>query len=96
MVDCLPDGRIVEDAGAKYLRALAAQPAFPQGKFDQVGHVATSKMSGGLTKREWFAGQALVAIMASLPLPPRKVPDPDEIAGGAVELADALIEALNK
>lgn len=45
----------------------------------------------GLTKREWFAGQALLGTLAAV----TSEPSDAYLAGRAVALADALIAALN-
>ena len=47
----------------------------------------------GLTKREWLAGLAMQGIMAN---PSFTTNSPEDIAAGAIEQADALIEELNK
>ena len=47
--------------------------------------------SGGLTKRELYAGLALQGLLANQPYSGNKV-----VAKRAVEIADALIEALNR
>jgi hypothetical protein len=61
------------------------EPAFPT---TQNGH------TGGLTKRELFAAMAMQGLAAN------SIPGahhlPTELIAGAVELADALIEKLNK
>ena len=78
------------------METLAHQPVFPnEERTSQFADVPNSMMTGGLTKREYFAGLALQGILAN--------------AGGwldediaekqakiAVDCADALIEALNK
>jgi hypothetical protein len=47
----------------------------------------------GLTKREWFAGQALLGILSGSLIPNES---PRAFAMDSVNLADALIEELNK
>lgn len=52
--------------------------------------VKFTELSGGLTKREFFAAQALAALDTS------EMKAPQNIAAKAVKIADALIEALNE
>ena len=54
-------------------------------------HAFVSEWQNGLTKREYFAGQAMVGYASSVPKA-----EFDNIAHWSVELADALINALNK
>ena len=62
-------------------------PAFPQD--DYFDEQLTGQIPG-LTKREYFAGQALQGLLAS----PKPLPDGAEDI--AVMMADALIKSLNK
>ena len=65
------------------------EPAFPI----NVGLDGTD----GLSKREYFAGQAMQAIAnAEQRVSPLQRRNPDEIADKAVEIADALIAKLQK
>lgn len=48
----------------------------------------------GLTKREWFAGQALQGLLASVG--GNEWPDRKGVSMVAVEMANAVIEELNK
>jgi len=65
------------------------EPAFPI----NVGLDGTD----GLSKREYFAGQAMQAIAnAEQRVSPLQRRNPDEIADKAVEIADALIARLQK
>lgn len=49
--------------------------------------------TGGLTKREWFAGLAMQGVLAG---PDSPNFEDDSVARSAVDLADALIAALNE
>lgn len=77
--------------------ANEAEPAFPQGM--AVGDVA--RMHGGLTKREWIAGQVLAGIAAPL-IEAAGVAKEDPtvvartIAHVSVGLTDALLAELAK
>lgn len=52
----------------------------------------TSEAHGGLTKREWFAGQALIGLLSVEPSDCTA----KEFAKAAVEQADALLAELAK
>lgn len=65
------------------------------------GNAASGELEGGLTKREYFAAVAMQGICAGSGGAGKYTVNggwyrPDTIANAAVEIADALIEALNK
>jgi hypothetical protein len=67
-----------------------------------VGPDGRLKVGAGLTKREWFAGMAMQGILAS-PTPwtadfeaSTPMTSWQDVASGSVQMADALIAALNK
>lgn len=64
------------------------QPAFTDGH----GYHTPEQWSDGITKREHFAAMAMQWILAD----PNTIGDHQQVALGAVNMADALIEALNK
>jgi len=55
-----------------------------------------TESEGGLTKREFFATQALVGLVQRSQYRDRELIEMPSIANIAVQFADALIEALNK
>lgn len=65
------------------------EPAFPEVNHD---NPQFSYPTYGLTKREYFAAMAMQGIVAD----PNGYIMAADIAKGAVEIADALIEQLNK
>lgn len=66
----------------------AHQPAFPNAWEETNEHgVKFPFVTNGLTKREYFAAQALAGICANILYP-------DDAARSAVRVADALIKAL--
>jgi hypothetical protein len=71
-----------------------AQPAFPVfvTQEDENGEVTKVGSEGGLTKREFFAAQALPALIRCN----YTVGSPEEITATAVRYADALIAELEK
>jgi hypothetical protein len=65
-------------------------PMFPQ--FERVGDVAFTK--GGMTLRDWFAGQALVGYLAAFANPSAlSVESPGSAASAAYKYADAMLHA---
>jgi hypothetical protein len=65
-------------------------PAFPQHGFDTVAERFTSQ--GGMTLRDYFAGLALMGVMASRnPTSPRFYPEDD--AAYVYAVADAMLKA---
>lgn len=56
----------------------------------------SKELGGGLTKREFFATQALVGLVQRTQYRDRELIEMPSIADAAVKFADALIEALNK
>lgn len=64
----------------------AIETAFPQAR----GHGAAAVQDPGLTKREWFAGQALLIVGA---LWQDRHASQHEIAAAAYEIADAMLAA---
>ncbi len=67
----------------------AEKPAFPNKLYD-------NRAMNGMTKREYFAGLAMQAILASEKYaPPRRLKF-SGMAEDAVAAADALIEQLNR
>ncbi len=74
-------------------------PAFPV-VIDNTGRgLQTGIQSGwatGLSLRDWFAGQAMAAIIAKVPLgaaPPGVTDRNEMVAIGAYDYADAMLEA---
>jgi hypothetical protein len=67
-------------------------------KRDNHGLVFPGPLSPGLTTREYFAGQALIGIIASCANPGcRSIPNDDDaenFAKASVAFADALLQAL--
>ena len=65
-------------------------PAFPSPmQDDRDCHARNESGYGGLSIRDWFAGQALIVLAANLTV--REYPS--ETASRAYELADAMLEA---
>lgn len=64
-------------------------PAFPMKGWD--GSLSDALRPMGLTKREWFAGMAMMGLRAQKLLNPS-----EEIASLAIRDADALIAKLSK
>jgi hypothetical protein len=64
--------------------AVSGEPAFGHGNHEQGG-------APGITKREYFAGQALAGMFANSKLTTFEL---DELAGGALRAADILLAAL--
>lgn len=71
------------------LAKIAEQSAFPH--LRRLGNAEIS--SGGLTKREWFAGQVLAAIAGDYVGQPAMI---GIATDHAVRMADALIERLGR
>ncbi len=75
-------------------------PAFPLGEQrDSLGN-GISEVSFGMSLRDWFAGQALPAIMVSAgigramrTLSIENIPPSTEMAAMSYELADAMLKA---
>lgn len=71
-------------------------PAFP--RIDGIepmeyGNAHSVITEGGMTLREWYAGQALIGAMATMAHPQHDgLWDPTEVAEAAYELADAMLE----
>ncbi len=63
-------------------------PAFPHFKTNEQGKTELCPQ-GGMTLRDWFAGQALQGVLASLQIPHQW----DEIAQSAYRGADAMLAA---
>lgn len=61
-------------------------PAFPH--MMAVGH---RDYAGGLTLRDWFAGQALVGMLAQVENATRQAITPDAAANAAYHMADAML-----
>lgn len=73
---------------------LRDQPAFPEritGELNDQGRWVPDCVSG-LTKREWFAGMALQALITYGRVPIGK----SEVAKCAIDYADALLSELDK
>lgn len=81
-------------------------PAFPTEQFDeamfarkapvvgsmQAAEIATS-LTGGMTLRDWFAGQALSGLMADPGLRPATTDEFDHMARRLYQVADAMLTA---
>ncbi len=65
-------------------------PAFPVIENTENGYPYTPEGGAGLTKREWFAGQALTGLLAT------RHGESSNFVRDAVKLADALIAELAK
>lgn len=65
-------------------------PAFPQGVAEILGRGATSDEFGfpGMSLRDWFAGQALIGLLAC---PDIILGGPKDYASRAFEHADAML-----
>lgn len=63
--------------------------AFPSTKMESIWGESTGReiSGGGLTKREWFAGMALVGLIIN----PNTV-EPPKLSERAFEIADAMID----
>lgn len=84
------------------MKTLANEPISPseaqitdKGEVHQIYIVDDVRMSFGLTKREHFAAMAMQGIASNMYTGGTGY-DYSQQAGWAVEMADALIEALNK
>lgn len=69
---------------------VSVDPAFAMGVRHENGH---TEIYPGLSKREWFAGIALQGLLAWHPASGLNL---EKIAVDAVNVADVLIEQLNK
>lgn len=58
--------------------------------------IETVRWSGGLTKREWFAGQIIGHIIPLTAWRTETMHSLSDVADASVKFADALIAALNK
>jgi hypothetical protein len=65
-------------------------PAFPTIQHELVAGFATETSHPGMSLRDWFAGQALVGLLADGKFLPES---DDEIGTGAYEIADAMLRA---
>jgi len=65
---------------------------FPQHRYQRIGSIAKGDAIGGLTKREYFAGQALAGQLAN----PGCEPDSELIAKVSVLMADTLLKKLGE
>ena len=74
---------MIDPNDAAFARPLSRNNSYDEGSYDQTG----------LTKREYFAGQAMAAV-GSTGSAARMLPE--QFAKHCVSLADALIEELNK
>ena len=69
-------------------------PAFPQNDLSTYNMGPAEKNNGGMTLRDWFAGQALAGFMAGyFANPDNGDLENDEIAMFVYEQADAMIAA---
>jgi hypothetical protein len=73
--------------------SAGSDPAFPTGTHKALGEIAMGQVSGGLTKREYFAAKALQALLA---LPQSTRSPRNLVAEEAVMQADALLKELAK
>lgn len=73
-------------------KSLGTEPAFPFVAGDQ-SNLDDRVNSGGLTKREYFAGVAMQGLCASIA---PAAEDAQSCARAAVAYADALLTTLNK
>lgn len=65
-------------------------PAFPEHRFEHYGNGAGRQtMHGGMTLRDWFAGQALAGYLSC----PNWQGDMQEVAADCYNQADAMIAA---
>lgn len=65
-------------------------PAFPQTTVDHFGGTPSVTVTGGMTLRDWFAGQALAGLAADEVLP-LTADEAMELAAGAYFVADAML-----
>ena len=70
-------------------------PAFPtdEDTYDYQGRRDAARL--GMTLRDWFAGQALTGVLASLPDTGHAV-NCDSLAAFSYSMADAMLEARKK
>ena len=68
-------------------------PAFPQGKSETVGAISVTDIQGGMTLRDWFAGQALAGMMANCDTTGLNAWPAVYAAKYAFEVADAMFAA---
>ena len=72
-------------------------PAFPKKKFAPLpGGGGHWTVTGGMTLRDWFAGQALVGMLASAPVADRSKPKHRGWAENAYLFADAMLAERSK
>jgi hypothetical protein len=79
----MPEQTKIDDGG----------PAFPQPETAHGNTVGDQFGQGGLSMRDWFAGQALCGILAAHAGDDIALPDPVNAAKDAYNYADAMIEA---
>jgi hypothetical protein len=79
------------------MKTQANEPAFARASFHHDNFGRPDDAQEGLTKREYFAAMAMQAIVSNLNSHRLfGVDNMFDIAKGAVNMADALIEELNK
>lgn len=67
-------------------------PAFPKTTGETQGGYGYVKSAGGMTLRDYFAGQALAGFLADS----KVVDTPSEMARGAYKMADAMLAEREK
>lgn len=71
-------------------------PAFPQSDLSAYGMGPLEKGNGGMTLRDWFAGQALTGLMSDPGLRPSTLAEFSHMAERLYQVADALLAAREK
>lgn len=81
----------------RFMKTIAGAPAYPQERFQHMDDGSTHEITGGLTKREYFAALAMQGYLSSCEQAEDFAQGWEKfIAKQCVVLADALIEGLNE